>query len=1286
MITIDNFASLLLALNFQQHDKQYRKTFANGAVLIADFAKKKLRYPEKLIINDETTSHFDSPENFVVFECVNRLLEKGYKPEHIELERKWPLGRTQKSGKADIAVLDLQDNVLFIVECKTQGKEYDKEKQRMIANGGQLFSYLQQERATRFLCLYTSDFKDNVGVYENAIIQIKDRPEVLTLVKENPDTLAFITANNATEYHQAWKENFNCYFAPNGIFEDDITAYNPEFKPIKRKDLKPFADKEARTLFNQFEEILRHNNISDKSNAFNRIMSLLLCKILDERKNPDDETDVQIKEGKDTPIEIQDRLQGLYSKGMDEFLNEKIVYFSEKEIESVINDFPIQKARFQLKSMFEQQKFYSSNEFCFQEVHNEKLFSENAKVLNEIIALLQYKQFRYSRQNSEEFKQQKRFLGDFFELLLNTGYKQDAGQFFTPLPIARFIIKCLPLHEKINQNLAEKRPDFLPTVIDYACGSGHFLTEMIEEIQQVIDDLNPEYGEEINLNIAHWQQADWTAKYIYGIEKDYRLARTAKLACFMNGDGESTIIFGNGLEDYNNSEHPFRDSFDFLIANPPYSISRFKAHLNLKRNKFELLDYLTESASEIEVLFIERAKQLLAVGGMAGIILPSSILSNGGIYIKARELLLRHFYFKAIVELGSNTFMATGTNTVILFLEKRDDKTAVNSHYVAEDFIIHNKARPSDFTDTRALWENYTRHIGFELSDYESFINQQPNEVITNSEWFVNYQSWFNGLTEIKNFKSSNRFFMLSDTEKSEELTRRFYEKVLPLEKDKFEFFMIIGEQNTLILRSPEDGKAEKAFLGYEFSKRRGDEGIKHYQDADKKHQTALYDETDLNNPIKVNTLIKAVLKNEAFEIPAELAELTKVTRLLDCFNFERLEFDKAISLSVKKSVFEIESKWALVSIGSIAETSSGGTPLSNVKEYYENGNILWINSGEVKQGIILYSENKITELGLKNSSAKIFPINTVLVAMYGATAGQVGILGVEASTNQAVCGILPNEKTLPKYLFYFLSTQLENLLNIRVGVARLNLSQAKIKDFKIPLPDKDIQEKIVAECETIDNEVLKATSEIERIKIKIDEIISKVSAPLIKLSEITLKIGSGATPRGGESSYKETGIALIRSQNIYDDYFKEEGLAFIDDEQAKLLENVTVEPNDILFNITGASVARCNIVNVKYLPARVNQHVAIIRPTNQINSKYLHRILISPNIKKSLLKIAGGSSTREAITKSQLEEFKIPIPDSKTQKTLVAEIETLENKITTAQKIINESAAKKQAILNSYL
>ena len=210
--------------------------------------------------------------------------------------------------------------------------------------------------------------------------------------------------------------------------------------------------------------------------------------------------------------------------------------------------------------------------------------------------------------------------------------------------------------------------------------------------------------------------------------------------------------------------------------------------------------------------------------------------------------------------------------------------------------------------------------------------------------------------------------------------------------------------------------------------------------------------------------------------------------------DFKDIKFDKKIELKLKSKVdnkIEFNTKWDLVKIGSFAETSSGGTPLSSIGDYYNQGTIPWINSGEVRQGVIIESENKITQKGLENSSAKIFPINTVLVAMYGATAGQVGILGIEASTNQAVCGILPNEKYIPKYLYFFLDTQLESLLSLRAGTARLNLSQDVIKNFKIPLPPIEIQEKIIEEVIKVERE--KGIYFKDGISVKDFEVLIKI-------------------------------------------------------------------------------------------------------------------------------------------------------------------------------------------------
>ena len=170
------------------------------------------------------------------------------------------------------------------------------------------------------------------------------------------------------------------------------------------------------------------------------------------------------------------------------------------------------------------------------------------------------------------------------------------------------------------------------------------------------------------------------------------------------------------------------------------------------------------------------------------------------------------------------------------------------------------------------------------------------------------------------------------------------------------------------------------------------------------------------------------------------------------------------------------------------------------------------------------------------------------------------------------------------------------------------------------------------------------------------------------KLRTLCTKIGSGATPRGGDAVYKAKGISLIRSQNILDFAFSKNGLAFIDEEQAKDLANVELKERDVLLNITGDSVARVSQVPNKILPARVNQHVAIIRANQQkLNPEYLKYYLLSRPTKEMLLSLASTGATRKAITKSMIEDFEIEIPDEEgtVTQTLIASILTsLDDKI----------------------
>lgn len=166
------------------------------------------------------------------------------------------------------------------------------------------------------------------------------------------------------------------------------------------------------------------------------------------------------------------------------------------------------------------------------------------------------------------------------------------------------------------------------------------------------------------------------------------------------------------------------------------------------------------------------------------------------------------------------------------------------------------------------------------------------------------------------------------------------------------------------------------------------------------------------------------------------------------------------------KQAIAINSAYPLVRLGDIFQTSSGGTPKSGVAEYYEDGNIPWLKSGEVSDGYIYKTETKITMAGLVNSSAKIFPVDTVVVAMYGATVGQVGILKIESTTNQAVCGILPNENFNPNYLYHILKAKKDYLISQSVGGAQPNISQTILKNLIVPQPPLSVQEQIVLEIE----------------------------------------------------------------------------------------------------------------------------------------------------------------------------------------------------------------------------
>ena len=307
------------------------------------------------------------------------------------------------------------------------------------------------------------------------------------------------------------------------------------------------------------------------------------------------------------------------------------------------------------------------------------------------------------------------------------------------------------------------------------------------------------------------------------------------------------------------------------------------------------------------------------------------------------------------------------------------------------------------------------------------------------------------------------------------------------------------------------------------------------------------------------------------------------------------------------------------VKLEEICTIVSGGTPSRSKPNYWNNGNIPWIKIKDMKSKYIDSAEEFITEEGLNNSSTKMLKRDTILYSIF-ATLGEVGILKIDACTNQAIAGLSLKEDSniLKEYLYYYLKSKKKDVNNLGRGVAQNNINLSLLRKFRIPVIPLHQQEKIIGVLDNVSNTINNYEREIylldELVKARFVEMFGNpVTNDMLwntdVLKDICTKIGSGSTPRGGKESYIDEGISLIRSMNVHNAYFEYKDLAHITLDQAEKLNNVVVEHDDLLFNITGASVARCCVVPSDVLPARVNQHVCILRCREKINPIFLRSI-----------------------------------------------------------------------------
>ena len=374
------------------------------------------------------------------------------------------------------------------------------------------------------------------------------------------------------------------------------------------------------------------------------------------------------------------------------------------------------------------------------------------------------------------------------------------------------------------------------------------------------------------------------------------------------------------------------------------------------------------------------------------------------------------------------------------------------------------------------------------------------------------------------------------------------------------------------------------------------------------------------------------------------------------------------------------------VSLGDVFKVSSGGTP-SRTKSEYFGGDIPWVKTGDLKGVYANKPKEFITQVGLENSSAKLFPPSTVLLAMYGATIGACSILSFEAATNQACAAILPSENYNEKYLYYYFSYIKPSLIRMGVGGAQPNISAGLIKKLKVPNLSLEEQKKIT--------EILDAANSLKQKDQQLVEHYDRLSQSLFldmfgdpvqnpkKWEQLSLEdmvdfLTSGS--RGWAKYYSDTGDIFIRIQNVGKNKLMIDDITYVNAPNNAESKRTAVQAGDILLSIT-ADLGRTAVIPKDFPKAHINQHLAIIRLKKGYNPDYVSEFIASEGGKRQFMKLDKGG-VKAGLNFTDIKSLKLLNPPMEVQNEYLNRVKNIKQ-----QKLIAEkSLMKSNDLFNSLL
>ncbi len=685
--------------------------------------------------------------------------------------------------------------------------------------------------------------------------------------------------------------------------------------------------------------------------------------------------------------------------------------------------------------------------------------------------------------------------GDAFEYFLknSTASGNDLGEYFTPRHIVKTMVRL------VNPQIGEK-------VYDPFCGTGGFLIESFRHIynnmarnERNIDELktNTIFGNEIT-----------------------KTARIAKMNMILAGDGHS------GIQKLDSLANPIKDKYDVVLANMPYS---------QKTRYGNLYDIPSKNGDSICVQHCMNAINATSENGRMALVVPEGFLFRKDLK-KIREYLLERSELQSIISLPQGVFLPyTGVKTDIIYATKVNQKIPSSKkrknywyfEVKSDGYSLDNYRRKLDTPSDLQKFEEYRKlddteqdsmlEIGFDIIPFDkikekdfnfvgsryrvksilenNYSNVYLNEVTTlirgisfnKEERKLNYDNTDIGIVTTKAAQESgimNNYIQYID--------KKFYREDKILQEGD----VLISLANSLNLVGRVT-YVNQSYNNLSFGTFMGCIRVdknkilpKYLFYILKSKYAKNYFLTTARTTTNISNLTFEDLENFSFPLPPlEIQE--KIVKELE--KYQNIIDGAEKTINNYFPIININPSWKFRKLGEIFKTTSGGTPLTSHKEYYDKKEISWLCSGEVRAGEIEESEKYISKIGLENSSAKIVPANSVLVAMYGATAGQVGILKKEMAINQAICAILPTEGIIQKFLYYLLVQYGAYLKSLSIGGAQPNLSQVIIKDLNIPIPPIEEQKQIVVQLEEEQELISSNKKLIEIFTKKIQDRINKL-------------------------------------------------------------------------------------------------------------------------------------------------------------------------------------------------